>query len=109
MSDREWPAWARQNEVPIAVADYGEYLRRPDGGDFIRAVYADGTVLTAPGYRKVECQTPEWVRQLMAALEFPGNDWDRMEWDYALRRANARREMIETLPAPSRQKEDAHV
>lgn len=102
MSDREWPAWARQDEEPIAVSEYGGYLRRPDGGEFIRAVYADGTVLTAPGYRRIECQTPEQVRQIMAALDFPGNDWDRIGWALALRQANARR-------APSRQKDDAHV
>ena len=107
MSDREeWPAWARQNEAPIAVSGTYEYLRRPDGRKFNCAVYADGTVLRAPGWPPVECQTPEQVRQIMASLEFPGDDCERFEWIIALREANLRREMIETLPAP-RQKDDA--
>ena len=105
MPNREWPAWARQDEAPIAVGEYCAYLRRPDGEEFIRAVYADGTVLTAPGYQKVPCRTPEQVRQIIAALDFPGDDYERFEWVIALRYANARRE---NLPAPSRQKEGAH-
>lgn len=103
MSEREeWPAWARQSEAPIAVSSPYEYLRRPDGRSFNCAVYADGTVLREPGWGTVECQTPAQVRQIMAALEFPGDDDERLDWVIALRLANARRE---TLPAPV--KEDA--
>lgn len=43
MSDREeWPAWARQNEAPVAVMDEYTMWRRPDGNGFVTAIYADG-------------------------------------------------------------------
>lgn len=105
MSDREeWPAWARQNEAPIAVMGECTTWHRPDGTAFVTALYADGTVLRHSAYRPVECQTPEYVRQVIAFLDFPSSDYERFSWVMALERANARRE---TMPAPSRQKEDA--
>lgn len=99
MSDRVWPAWARQDEAPIAVCGDGEYLRRPDGEEFIRAVYADGTVLTATGYQKAHCWTPEQVRQIIAALDFPGDDYERFGWVIALRLANNRRDLERAITA----------
>lgn len=105
MSDREeWPAWARQNEAPVAVMDEYTMWRRPDGNGFVTAIYADGTVARHPAYRPVECQTAEYVRQVIASLDFPGSDYERFSWGLALRRANARRE---TLPAPTREREEA--
>lgn len=95
MSDRpEWPAWARQHEAPIAVAGEYERLRQPDDGSFDFAFYADGMVLSAPGLRAVDCQTPEQVRQIRAALQFPGDDSEMFEWWISLSRANARRDRL---------------
>ena len=78
---------------------------RPDDTPFETALYADGTVLRRPDLSSVECQTPEFVRQVIASIEFPGNDYERLGWLIALSRANDRRA---PLPAPSC-KEDDHV
>ena len=88
----QWPAWARQDEAPIAVASLGERLHRPDGADFTLAVYADGTVLAAHGSHDIPTQTPEQVRQMLAALEFPGDDYEAFMWHLDRQAANARRD-----------------
>lgn len=91
-----WPEWARQDEAPIAVAFWGERLHRHDGADFTVAVYADGTVLTAHRSRDIPTLTPEQVRQMLAALEFPGDDYEAFIWHLARQAANARQIAAET-------------
>lgn len=91
MSDQAWPSWARQDEAPIAVMDEYSTWRRPDGKSFATALYIDGTVLRHPISRPIECQTPEYVRQVIAFLDFPSSGYERFAWMMALEHANARR------------------
>lgn len=81
----------------IAVADPMCNLRAPkpnETGAYIE-IHDDGRVYQDGALRREHHLTPEAVRRLKASLEFPGNGWDMLEWEWKRRAANQRRQQSE--------------
>ncbi len=102
MSDREeWTEWRLHDGSGCPCK--GMWVQTKDAsGDLFEHV-AHGRVDTVPGGIDRECDLWDWSTLL------PG-DWPSRIILYRIRTPRALihlREMIETLPAPSRQKEDA--
>lgn len=75
----------------IAVAEPHCRLRRPERPEdeqLPTRVYSDGRVWAHGDWARDYFMTAQEMRQLEAHLEFGGNDFERLNWIFALEAAN---------------------